>query len=81
MATPIHDELRILRKRLAHTQHSLAELLGCSRRAIHRWENGVSTLRAGTVLLLRQLSKDSSRLGRHGPVHANITFIDLFFGA
>ena len=80
MTTPTPIELRSFREILQLTQKELASRLGCSRRTVHRWENGKTTPSATTALVLRQLVREPGRSERNGPGATDFTFIDLFAG-
>ncbi len=72
--------IRGIRETLALTQGELAARLECSRRSVHRWESGETTPSGATVLVLRQLVRESShvRIPRSGA--GAFGFIDLFAG-
>ena len=80
MAAPTPTDLRTIRERLGLTQVGLAERLECSRRTVHRWENGETTPAAATVFGLQQLVRESGRAERNGSGPSDFTFIDLFAG-
>ena len=80
MAAPTPTELRTIRERLGLTQLALSERLECSRRTVHRWENGETTPAAATVFGLQQLVRESGRSERNGSRPADFTFIDVFAG-
>lgn len=54
----IGDGLRKFREKHNHTQESLAETLGCSRRSIARWEAGDKEPQAIFLLELCRLDKE-----------------------
>ena len=74
------DEIKGIRDQLGLSQNSLADLLGYSRRTVHRWETGQSAPKTATMLFLRQHVRESLplRLGR--VADSRFTFIDLFAG-
>ena len=80
MTTPTPTELRSLREGLDLTQEELANRLDCSRRTVHRWENGKTTPSTATVFVLRRLVREPVRPERSGLGAADFTFIDLFAG-
>ena len=73
-------ELRTIRESLDLTQDELANRLDCCRTSVHRWENGKTAPSGATVLVLRQLVRESGRSELYGPGAADFTFIDLFAG-
>ena len=80
MATLTPTEVRNIRERLGLSQQSLAELVGYSRRTVHRWENGETNPKPATVHFLRQAVQESGWLDLGVPQAADFTFIDLFAG-
>ena len=80
MTTLTPTELRTIREDLDLTQEELANQLNCSRRTVHRWENGATTPSATTVLVLQRLVRESTKSEFIGLRPADFTFIDLFAG-
>ena len=73
-------EIKGIRDQLGLSQNSLADLLGYSRRTVHRWETGQSAPRTATMLFLRQYVRDSLPLVSRRAANSRFTFIDLFAG-
>ena len=73
-------QLRTLREHLDLTQEDLANELDCSRRTVHRWENGETTPPATAVRVLLQLVRESGQRESNGHRPPDFTFIDLFAG-
>ena len=80
MTTLTTTQLRNLREDLDLTQEDLANQLNCSRRTVHRWENGETTPSATTVFVLQQLVRDSRQRNPDPLRPPDFTFIDLFAG-
>lgn len=80
MTTIAPTEFRSLRESLDLTQDELASRLGRHRRTVLRWESGETTPSIATVLVLRQLVRESGRANPNGLGPADFTFIDLFAG-
>lgn len=80
MNVPSPSELRMLRQRLGHSQDSLAEWLGYSRRTVQRWESGVTVPKAAMVRSLRQAVRELGWNDVAKPRSTSFTFIDLFAG-
>ena len=74
-----HD-LRLLRQRLGHSQSSLADWLGYSRRTVQRWENGATVPKVATVRSLRQAVRERGWADVVKLNSASFTFIDVFAG-
>ena len=80
MTTLTLTQLRSLREDLDLTQEDLANELNCSRRTVHRWENGETTPPATAVRVLLQLGRESGQRDSSVLRPADFTFIDLFAG-
>lgn len=52
------SDIKNVRKKLGLTQKDFAELTGCSKSTIERWESGREQIRGPIVLLLQFLNKD-----------------------
>ena len=74
-----HD-LRLLRQRLGHSQSSLADWLGYSRRTVQRWEKGATIPKVATVRSLRHALRERGWADVARLNSANFTFIDVFAG-
>ena len=51
------EEIKTLRKKLKLTQKEFAELIGCGKSTIERWETGKEVIKGPVVLLLQMLEK------------------------
>lgn len=52
------EDIKAVRKKLGLTQKEFAELIGCSKPTIERWESGGTPVKGPVVLLLQLLNKD-----------------------
>jgi len=70
-------ELRDLRERAGITQLDFAEIVGCSKRTVQRWEHGEGRAKAVAVEVLRSRTPERAKNSGAGP---RFRFIDLFAG-
>ena len=52
------EDIKNVRKKLGLTQKNFAELIGCSKSTVERWESGNETVSGPVVLLLRYLERE-----------------------
>ena len=58
------EDIKSVRKKLGLTQKNFAELIGCSKSTVERWESGSETVSGPIVLLLRYLEREPESIQR-----------------